>query len=68
MAITRDSLIIEVLNTDERLAGVLMKNEMHCLGCPSAQMESLGEACAAHGIDADDLVGQLNGFLAANPA
>ena len=68
MAITGDMLIGEVLRTDIRLAEVLMQAGMHCLGCPSAHGESIAEACEVHGIDADNLVGKLNGFLAANPA
>ena len=38
---------------------------MHCIGCPSAQGESLEEACAVHGIDADDLESKLNEYLEA---
>jgi len=33
---------------------------MHCLGCPGARSETLGEACAAHGVDVEDLLVQLN--------
>ncbi|MBU3805089.1 MAG: DUF1858 domain-containing protein, partial [Candidatus Cellulosilyticum pullistercoris] len=36
---------------------------MHCLGCPSSQMESLEDACLVHGIDADALINELNAFL-----
>ncbi len=39
---------------------------MHCLGCPSAQAETLGEAAMVHGLDADLLVEKINAFLAAN--
>ena len=43
---------------------VLMNAGMHCLGCPSAQGESLEEAAMVHGMDADVLVEQINDFLA----
>ena len=33
---------------------------MHCLGCPSAQMESIADACMVHGTDADELVAKIN--------
>jgi len=33
---------------------------MHCLGCPASRGETVGEACAVHGVDADALVAQLN--------
>jgi len=36
---------------------------MHCLGCPSASGETIEEACAVHGVDADELVEKLNDYL-----
>jgi len=45
------------------MAGVLMAGGMHCVGCPSAQGESLEEAAFVHGIDADLLETRLNAFL-----
>ena len=44
---------------------VLMNAGMHCLGCPSAQGESLEEAAMVHGIDADLLVEKINAAMAA---
>lgn len=38
---------------------------MHCLGCPSSQMESLEEAAMVHGIDADLLVEKINAAMTA---
>ena len=37
---------------------------MHCLGCPSARGETLEDACAVHGVDADEMVAKINAFLA----
>jgi hydroxylamine reductase len=34
---------------------------MHCLGCPSSQMETLEEACAVHGVDVNGILSQING-------
>ena len=62
--ITKDMLIGEIVNGDERSIPVLLDAGMHCLGCPSAQGESLAEACMVHGIDADELVVKLNEALA----
>lgn len=39
---------------------ILLDAGMHCLGCPSAQAETIEEACAVHGIDVDELVKKLN--------
>lgn len=41
-------------------ADILLDAGMHCLGCPSAQAETLEEACAVHGIDVDELIKKLN--------
>jgi hybrid cluster-associated redox disulfide protein len=39
---------------------------MHCIGCPSAQGETLEEACMVHGLDADEVEKTLNDYLAKN--
>ncbi|MDF2595895.1 MAG: hypothetical protein K0S30_1257 [Clostridia bacterium] len=61
--ITKDMIIGDILQVDRGVIPILMNSGMHCLGCPSSQMESLGEACMVHGIDADELVGKLNSYL-----
>ncbi|MBQ1688173.1 MAG: DUF1858 domain-containing protein [Lachnospiraceae bacterium] len=58
--ISKEMLISEVLETDQRVIPVLLDAGMHCLGCPSHQFESLEEACAVHGIDVDALTAKLN--------
>lgn len=60
MAITKEMLLGEILRTKPEAAEVLMKMGMHCLGCPSSQMESLADACMVHGMDADELLKKLN--------
>ena len=62
--VTKQMLIGELLQLDPSIAGVLMRAGMHCIGCPSSQMESLEEAAMVHGMDADVLVEQINDFLA----
>ncbi len=51
-------------NVDNGIAAILMGSGMHCLGCPSSQMESLEMACMVHGIDVDELVDAINEFEA----
>ena len=41
-------------------ADILLEAGMHCLGCPSAQAETLEEACMVHGIDVEELLEKLN--------
>lgn len=62
--VTRDMIIGEILQIDRGLIPILMQSGMHCLGCPSSQMESLEDACAVHGTDVDALVKQMNDYLA----
>ena len=61
--VTKQMLIGELLQLDPNIAGVLMRAGMHCIGCPSAQAESLEEAALVHGLDPDVLVARLNNFL-----
>ena len=64
--ISKDMTIGELIRTNPEVAPILMEVGMHCLGCPSAQAETLGEAAMVHGLDADLLVEKINAFLAAN--
>ncbi len=63
--ISRDTTIGELLNVFPEAAPILMEIGMHCLGCPSAQGESLAEAAMVHGIDADLLVEKINASIKA---
>lgn len=58
--ITKEMTIGEILRMNPESAEVLMGCGMHCLGCPSSQMESLEEACMVHGLDAETVLGKLN--------
>lgn len=61
--VTKDTMIGELLEIDMNVAPILLNIGMHCLGCPSSQMETIEEAAMVHGIDADGLVTQINEFL-----
>ena len=63
MVVTKDSLIGEILDFDVDTAQYFFEIGMHCLGCPSSRNESIAEACAVHGTDADSLVEKLNGHF-----
>ena len=64
MTIEKTMSIGEVLRLDRNTAPIMMSYGMHCLGCPHATMESLEMACATHGVNADDLVKELNDYFA----
>ena len=58
--ITKDMTIGEILRTNPGVAPVLMEAGMHCLGCPSAQAETLEEAAMVHGMDIDELMKKIS--------
>lgn len=62
--VTKETTIGEMLRIDPNIAAILMRAGMHCIGCPSAQGESLEEACMVHGMDAEMLTDQINDYLA----
>ena len=62
--VTKDTMIGELLQIDEDIAPILFGIGMHCLGCPASQMETIEEAASVHGIMPDDLVDEINNFLA----
>ena len=62
--ITRDMSLTEVLAIDPGTSAVFMDFGMTCLGCPFSRMETIEQACAGHGVNADELVDRLNEYLA----
>ena len=65
MVVTKQSIIGDVLDHNIETAQFFLAIGMHCLGCPSARGESIEQACAVHGTDADELVRKINEFLSA---
>lgn len=57
--ITLDMTIAQAIATDQNIIPVLLDIGMHCLGCPSAQAETLEEAAMVHGIDPEDLMDRI---------
>ena len=62
--ITKDTIIMDVLAIYPGTAEFFFEIGMHCLGCPSASGESIEQAAAVHGVDADALVEKINAYLA----
>lgn len=63
--VSKDTTIGELLVTYPDAAPILMEIGMHCLGCPSSQVETLEEAAMVHGIDADLLLEKINASMKA---
>ena len=61
--ITKEMIIGDILNEAPDMAPVLMAAGMHCIGCPSAQMETVEEAAYVHGIEPELLITRVNAFV-----
>ena len=57
--VTKSTMIGELLQIDENIAPILLNIGMHCLGCPSSQMETIEEAAMVHGIEPDACAGRI---------
>ena len=66
--INKDMIIADMLKIHPGIAAILMASGMHCIGCPSAQGETLDEAAMVHGMNADELVVNVNEYLAKKEA
>ncbi len=64
MQITKNSIIGDILDYDRGTAQFFFEIGMHCLGCPASRGESIEEACAVHGTNAEELVKKINEYLA----
>lgn len=60
MKITKDMTIGEVVRNYPESVEVLMSFGMGCVGCPSAQAETLEQASQVHGMDIEQLIKALN--------
>ena len=58
--VTKEMLIGDIIQMNERFPEILLNAGMHCLGCPASAGERLEEACAVHGIDVETLLEELN--------
>jgi len=63
MKVTKESIIGDILDHDIETARFFFEIGMHCLGCPASRGESIADACAVHGTNADELVEKINKYL-----
>ncbi len=64
MEITKETVIGDILDAYPDTAPYFLEMGMHCLGCPASRGESVEQACAVHGVSADELVEKLNASIA----
>ncbi len=63
MKVTKDSIIGDILREDIQTAQCFFAAGMHCVGCPSAQGETIEEACMVHGMECQELLDSLNEYF-----
>lgn len=61
--VNKDMLMGQLVRMDPVIIEVLLREGMHCIGCPSSQMESLEQACMVHGLDVNEVVEDINMVL-----
>ena len=64
--ITKDTIIGDILDVAPQTAPIFLSIGMHCLGCPSAQQESLANACFVHGLNPETVTQAVNAAIQAN--
>ena len=64
--IEKTTIIGDVLDIAPQTAPLFMSIGMHCLGCQASRGETVEEACAVHGVDADAFLEQVNKFIEAS--
>ena len=58
--IEKTTIIGDILDVAPQTAPIFLSIGMHCLGCPSSRGETVEEACMVHGVNADELLVELN--------
>ena len=59
-----ETLIGEIVTKYPETVDILLSIGMHCLGCPASRSESLQDACAVHGIPAEQVIDAINERIA----
>ncbi|HUZ02662.1 MAG TPA: DUF1858 domain-containing protein [Thermomicrobiaceae bacterium] len=57
--IRADTTIDALLDHFPRAAAVFVRRRMHCVGCPLARFETVGDACAIYRQPVDAMLGDL---------
>ncbi|MBN2809113.1 MAG: DUF1858 domain-containing protein [Deltaproteobacteria bacterium] len=63
MSITKETPIRDLLTKYPKAAEVFVEKGMACLGCAASMFETVEEGAAAHGIDVDALLVEMNKVL-----
>ena len=61
--ITKDTNLKDLLSKYPDSAKIFAAYGIGCLGCSMASYESIGDGIAAHGIDIDEFMKDLNSYI-----
>lgn len=64
--ITKDTIVGDILDVAPEAAPAFLNIGMHCLGCPASRNETVEQACMVHGVNAEELLAELNQLIADN--
>jgi len=67
MTITKETVIVDLLEEYPDIGDFFMSVGMHCIGCTAANGETIEEASLVHGIDPDILVEALKQYIEHRP-
>jgi len=60
LKITKDMMIMEMLEKFPETLEVVFEYGIHCAGCGMSEYETIEQGAAVHGIDPDELLADLN--------
>ena len=58
--ITKKMTFAEIMQKHPEASEILLEKGMHCIECPMAMQESLEDGAKAHGLNADEIVEEIN--------
>lgn len=58
--ITKDMLISDIMDLDDKMTDVLLSHGLNCCGCPGAGSETLEQAAKGHSVNFEKLLNSLN--------
>ena len=61
--VTRETVISDIMMEAPDTTPLFQAIGMHCMGCAMASGENIEEACAVHGVDADEFLVELKAYL-----
>ena len=64
--ITKDMTITDIVINFPEAVPVFRNYGMGCIGCMASRFENVGQGAEVHGIDADQLVADLNAAIEAD--